>query len=144
LTQDGHQIEHVRPPRDLHSWQQLPVTAIASFQPVVLRGLGRVELQEALKSHPYQRFPVEQNGALAGVLTRKEAQAALAENRPPKLEPATTCLRGQTIRELQGLLIESTSQFVVVLDQRGGKIVALVTLHDLLRAEVEKGKEGEE
>ena len=39
LTQDGHQMEHVRPPRDLQSWQQLPVSAIANFQPVVVKGL---------------------------------------------------------------------------------------------------------
>ncbi|MGA3180816.1 MAG: chloride channel protein, partial [Verrucomicrobiota bacterium] len=97
LTQDGHQLEHVRPPRDLHSWHQWPVSAIASFQPVILRGLGREEIQGTLRSSPYQRFPVEQNGALAGVLTRKEAEAALAENRAPRLELATTCLRGQTI-----------------------------------------------
>jgi CIC family chloride channel protein len=140
LTQDGHQIEHVRPPRDLHGWQQLPVTAIASFQPVVARSLERGKIQAILNAHPYQRFPVEQNGILAGILTRKEALAALAENRPPKLESATTCLRGQTIGDLQKLLIASTTQFVVVLDQAGGEIVGLVTLHDLLRAEVEKGR----
>jgi CIC family chloride channel protein len=144
LTQDGHQLEHVRPPRDLHSWQQWPVSAIASFQPVVARSLGREDLQLLLSSTPYQRYPVELNGTLTGVLTRKEAEAALAENRAPKVEPAVSCLRTQTIGELQGLLIESTSQFVVVLDQPRGKIVGLVTLHDLLRAEVEKGKESEE
>ena len=120
-----------------------PVSAIASFQPVVLRKLDRAELQATLASHPYFRFPVEQNGTVAGVLTRKEAETAIAENRPPKMEPAAVCLRGQTIGQLQGLLIESASQFVVVLDQLGGKIVGIVTLHDLLRAEVEKGREGE-
>jgi CIC family chloride channel protein len=143
LTQDGHQIEHVRPPRDLHSWLQWPVTAIASFKPVVVRDLGLAELAAVLKGSPYQRFPVEQNGLLAGILARKEAETALAEGRPPKLEPATTCLRDQTIRDLQGLLLESTSQFVVMLDQPGGKIIGLITLHDLLRAEVEKGREDE-
>ncbi len=140
LTQDGHQIEHVRPPRDLQSWQQLPVSAIASFQPVTLHSLDRGEIQAVLKAHPYQRFPVEQNGSLTGILTRREAELALAEHRPPKLERATSCLRNQTIRDLQRLLIESASQFVIVLDRPGGKILGLVTLHDLLRAEVEKGK----
>ena len=62
------------------------------------------------------------------------------ENRAPKLEQATTCLREQTIRDLQHLLIKSTSHFVVVLDRPDGKVIGLVTLHDLLRAEVEKGK----
>jgi len=140
LTQDGHQIEHVRPPRDLQSWQQLPVSAIASFQPVVLRNLDAAEVQMMLKAHPYQRFPVEQNGKLAGILMRREAEQAMAEHRLPNLEPATTCLRHQTIRDLQHLLIESASQFVIVLDGSQGKIIGLVTLHDLLRAEVEKSK----
>ncbi len=140
LTQDGHQLEHVRPPRDLQSWQQLPMSAIASFQPVTLRSLDVAEIQAVLKAHPYQRFPVEQNDRLAGILTRKEAGLALAENRAPKLERATTCLREQTIRDLQHQLIESASQFVVVLDRPDGKVIGLVTLHDLLRAEVEKGK----
>ena len=139
LAQDGHQLEHVRPPRDLQSWQQLPVSAIASFQPVTIHSLETNEISALLKAYPYQRFPVESGGWLAGVLTRKEAVLALAENRPPRLEPATTCLREQTIRDLQRLLIESASQFVVVLDRPGGTILGLVTLHDLLRAEVEKG-----
>jgi chloride channel protein, CIC family len=144
LTQDGHQLEHVRPPRDLQSWQQLPVSAIASFQPMTLRSLDVAEIQAVLKAHPYQRFPVEQNDRLAGILTRKEAGLALAEHRAPRLEPATTCRREQTIRDLQRLLIESASQFVVVLDRPDGKVIGLVTLHDLLRAEVEKGKGGDD
>ncbi|MGA2180235.1 MAG: CBS domain-containing protein [Verrucomicrobiota bacterium] len=135
LTQDGHQIEHVRPPRDLQSWQQLPVSAIASFQPVTLRSLDAAEIQAVLKAHPYQRFPVEQKDRLAGILTRKEAELALVENRAPKLERATACLREQTIRDLQRLLIESTSHLVVVLDRPDGRALGLVTLHDLLRAE---------
>ena len=69
---------------------------------------------------------------------------AQTEHREPRLEPATTCLREQTIRDLQHLLIESASQFVVVLDRPDGKVLGLVTLHDLLRAEVEKGKAGDD
>jgi CBS domain containing-hemolysin-like protein len=50
-------------------------------------------------------------------------------------EPTVTCLRGQTIQDLQQLLLDSTTQFVVVLDQMGGKVVGVVTLHDLLRSQ---------
>ena len=132
LTQDGHQIEHVRPPRDLQSWQQLPIYAIANFQPVILHKLDRAEIQSALKAHPYQRFPVELDGKPAGILTRREAEAAVTENRQPKLERLVICLRGQTIRDLQMALIDSTSQFVVVLDRPDGTIVGRATLHDLL------------
>jgi CIC family chloride channel protein len=144
LTQDGHQLEHVRPPRGLQGWQQLPVSAIANFRPVVLRDLGASEIQKVLKTHPYQRFPVTKEGKLAGILTRKEAEAALVEKRFPKLEAATTCLPGQTIRQLQALLIESTTHLVVLTGEDGQAVLGVVTLHDLLRAEVEKAKTSEE
>ena len=141
IQQDGHHIEHVKPPRDMQSWQQWPVSAIANFRTVVLSDLTPEELGNALKRHPYQRFPVVQGGALAGILTRKEGESAATEKRPPKLEPAVTCLPQQTIRELQSLLIESTALMVVVLNEPKGRILGLVTLHDLLRAEVSVAKE---
>lgn len=144
LTQDGHRLEHVRPPRGLQEWQQLPVSAIANFTPVMLRDPGPVEIQEVLKAHPYQRFPVIKEGKLAGILTRKEAQAALTETRAPRLEAAITCLPGQTIRQLEVRLIESTTHLVVLTGPAGQNVLGLVTLHDLLRAEVEKAKSGEE
>ena len=143
LTQDGHHIEHVRPPRDLQSWQQFPVSAIANFRPVIIRDLAPAKLQDFLKSHPYQRFPVVQGDKLTGILTRREAEAALRENRAPKLENATTCLPHQTVRKLQGLLVESPINFVVLVDDDGGKILGIITLHDLLRAEVEKAGSGD-
>jgi CIC family chloride channel protein len=138
LTQDGHHIDHVRPPRDLQSWQQFPVSAIANFRPVIIRDPTPAKLQDILKLHPYQRFPVVQGDKLTGILTRREAEAALRENRTPKLESVTTCLPHQTVRKLQGLLVESPSNFVVLVDDDGGKILGVITLHDLLRAEVEK------
>ena len=144
LTQDGHQLEHVRPPRGLQGWQQLPVSAIANFRPVVAGDLDPAEIRKLLQAHPYQRFPVTSAGKLAGILTRKEAEAALAEKRVPRLEPATTCPPGQTIRQLQALLIESSTGLVVLTAADGHAALGVVTLHDLLRAEVEKARTSEE
>jgi CIC family chloride channel protein len=141
LVQDGHRLDHVVPPRDLHAWQQLPVSAIATFQPVVAQDSSPAAIQLLLRTHPYQRFPVVADGKPIGILTRKEAEAALAETRPPKFEPLVTCLPHQTIRELQSKLIDSTSLMSVVLDRPGGQVLGLVTLHDLLRAEVAIAKE---
>jgi chloride channel protein, CIC family len=139
LVQDGHRIEKIRPPRDLLSWQQSQVADILSDRPVVVPDLAPTTIQQIMKSHPYERFPVVQDGKPTGVLTRKEAQAALAEKRPPTLEPVTTCRAEQTIRDLQTLLINSTTQFVVVVDERGA-VQGVITLHDLLRAEVQKAE----
>src|SRR5208282_1482629 len=40
LVQDGHQMEHLVPPRDLRSWHNLPISAVATFKPVVLSDMG--------------------------------------------------------------------------------------------------------
>jgi len=144
LTQDGHQLEHVRPPRGLQGWQQLSVSAIANFRPVVVGSLDAAEVQKALKAYPYQRFPVVREGKLSGILTRKEAEAGLAEKRLPRLEAATTCLPSQTIRQLQALLMESPTQLVVLTGADGQTVLGVVTLHDLLRAEVEMARASEE
>jgi CIC family chloride channel protein len=140
LTQDGHRIEHVRPPRDLQSWQQLPVSAIANFHPVIVTDLNRNRVEEILNQHPYRHFPVVIDGTLAGTLDRKEAERSFAEGRTPKLDAVTTCAPNQTVRELQMLLIGSTTQLVVVVDE-ARRPIALVTLHDLLRAQVQKASE---
>jgi CIC family chloride channel protein len=141
LTQDGHRIEHVRPPRDLQSWQQLPVSAIANFNPVILESIDRVQIEERLKQHPYLHFPVVIDGKLAGTLSRKEAEAAFRAGRPPKIDASTICAPNHTIRELQMLLISSASQIVIVADGANSRPIAIVTLHDLLRAQVQKASE---
>ncbi|HEX4645301.1 MAG TPA: chloride channel protein, partial [Verrucomicrobiae bacterium] len=136
LIQDGHILEHVIPPRDLQSWHQLPVSAIANFHPVVLHSVAREEIQRVLRDHPYRYFPVALPDKPPQILPRREAEAALAEQRPVRLEPAVGCVPSQSIRELQMLLVESNQGFVLVLGRPGGSVLGIVTLHDLLRAEV--------
>ena len=144
LEQDGHRIEHVRPPRDLQSWEQFPVSAIANFHPVVITSLDEAELHTILTSHPYLQFPVVLQESLRGVLVRADAENSIANKTMPKLQPATTCQREETIGKLQNLLIESNTQFVVVLDRPDGQVVGLVTLHDLLRAQTVMAQRSED
>jgi CIC family chloride channel protein len=144
LDEDGHHIEHVRPPRDLHSWEQFPVSAIANFQPATVTSLAPADLEKTFSAHPYQQYPVVLENKLQGVLVRADAEKALAAKIPLKWEPATTCLREDKIGKLQKLLIESETQFVVVLDRPAGQVVGLVTLHDLLRAQSMMAQRGED
>jgi CIC family chloride channel protein len=141
LLQDGHNLDHVIPPRDLRSWQQLPVSAIATFKVVSATDLDHGAIKELLHQYPYQRFPVIEEGQLKGILTRTHAIVALESHSPPRIEKAISCIPTETIRELQFRLIESTTGFVSVLDRKDGKMIGLVTLHDLLRAEVSITKE---
>lgn len=135
LTQDGHEMAHVVPPRDLRSWQNLPISAIAQFDPVVLASLDPETIGGVLADKPYQRFPVLKGGGIDGILVRTEASEALAEARPLRLEPVVCARPSQTIRECQALLIGSTCGMIVITDHDRGSPLAVVTLHDLLRAQ---------
>lgn len=131
--QDGHRIEQVRPPRDLTSWQHLPVSVVTNFRPVTVETLEPKALSALLVRHPYQRFPVRLAGRLVGVLSRPEATAAISKGQPPTLEKAVTCHQDQTIQELHKIFIETAAPLVVVLDAEGQNMVGMATLHDLLR-----------
>jgi CIC family chloride channel protein len=136
LQQDGHQMEHLVPPRDLRSWHNLPISAIASFKPVVIADLGEPALKEIIAGHPYRHFPVVIDDQLRGIARRSEIEAAIAAHQPVKLEPVPTARPGDTIRDSQAGLIESTTETLLLTDKPGGKVLGIVTLHDILRAQV--------
>lgn len=135
LLQDGHRLEKLIPPRDLQSWQNLPVSAVASFDPAVVEDFCEASLRELLRRHPYREYPVLEGGRLKGVASRGELEAALAEGRAPRLHPAVVCLPGDSIRACQKRIIDSASGIVVVAPAPEGPVLAILTLHDLLRAQ---------
>ncbi len=136
LLQDGHQMEHVIPPRDLRSWHNLPISAIANFNPIILEDLSASALKSALEKYPYHHFPVIENGRVAGMLSRPEMEAALAEQRHARLQPARECRPSDAIRASQTSLIDSPTHTLLLTDDSAGKVLAIVTLHDILRAQV--------
>ena len=56
------------------------------------------------------------------------------EHRAFKVEPVATCRPGETIRESNARLIESSTGTIVSTDHADGAVLGFVTLHDLLRA----------
>jgi len=142
LEQDGYKLEKLLPPRDLQGWQKLPVSTIANFQPVVLANLDPVEVEKLLRTHAFGCFPVLQATKLVGIATRAELTEALTEKRAPKLAPIVRCEPRQTIRQLQALLIESPTGVAIVCDSADDKILGLVTLHDVLRAQINAAQTG--
>ncbi len=136
LSQDGHDLDHVIPPRDLREWQNLPISALANFKPVAVSDLSEAALSRLIDQYPYRHFPVVEDGELKGVAPRTEIAAAVAENRAPKLQPAMTCRPGESIRESQKRVIQSTTGTLMVTDDSGTNLLGIVTLHDLLRAQL--------
>ncbi|MEO8206420.1 MAG: chloride channel protein, partial [Chthoniobacterales bacterium] len=136
LTQDGHHMDHVIPPRDLRSWQQLPVSAIAHFEPVVIELDDKQLLHATLDKYPYDRFPVVKNGRLMGVLTRNKIKVFLEKNEFSELENCPIILPRDTVRKAEQMLIESDTGMIVIADKPEGMPLAVLTLHDLLRAQL--------
>lgn len=136
LEQDGHAVERVRPPRDLASWLDLPVSAIANLSPVCLERLDRAAVEQLLRSYHFSRFPVVEDGRLVGVLTRSAAEAALIGSGLPCVAPAAVCTPETTIRAVQRKLLDTPGGAIMLVSQEGDGLVGLVTLHDLLRAEM--------
>ncbi|MFL6542727.1 MAG: chloride channel protein [Chthoniobacterales bacterium] len=135
LCQDGHNLDHLIPPRDLRSWQNLPISALANFKPVAVTEESEPALNELLGKHPYRHFPVVNEGTIRGVVSRVEIEAAVTEHRPLRLEPAVTCAPGHSIRKSQALLIQSSSGTVLLTDERD-TLLGIATLHDLLRGQL--------
>ncbi len=146
LAQDGHHVERIAPPRSLRTWMELPAARIANFTPVIATDLAPDALRRLLASSRHERFPVVVEGRLKGVIERRATEAALRDGRPAPVETVATCTADTTLREVQSRLIESPGQLEVVLDQMGpeGRVVGIVTLHDILRAEMLFAREQEE
>lgn len=138
LAQDGQHLERIAPPRDLHSWMELPAGRIASFSPAVANDLTPAALRDLLAQHNYDRFPVVADGRLAGVLTRRAAEQAIANGARPPLEAAVTCRADTPLREVSRAIIASPSGLMVLTTQEGpaGRVVGVLTLHDFLRAQM--------
>lgn len=146
LAQDGHHLERIAPPRSLRTWMELPAARIANFSPVVATDLAPAAVRALLAKERHERFPLVVDGQLQGVLERRSALAALDAGLPVPVEAAAVCTADTSLRDVQSRLIDSPGQLEVVLDQPGpsGRVVGIVTLHDILRAEMLFAREHEE
>ncbi|MGO9309624.1 MAG: chloride channel protein [Spirochaetia bacterium] len=135
LLQDGHELIRIKPPRDLESWQNLPVSEIARTRPVVVPDLERATLQRVLDAYPYARFPVVVHGKLLGIVSRQELKSSIAQSSVPRLASPVVCAPDVSVREVGSLLMESASGMVLLRGRETEEVTAVVTLHDLLRAQ---------
>jgi CIC family chloride channel protein len=135
LEDDGHVLARVVPPRDFREWERYPVSAIANYQPAIVREIEASSLRATLEKYPYLRLVHEGDGKPPAIILRPEAIEALAQAKLPVAHAVPTCLRDDLILTVQRRLVESVHGIVLVLDQEGGRVIGLVTLHDLLRAQ---------
>jgi len=135
LLQDGHELIKIKPPRDLQSWQDLPVSQIMNRKPVVIESTDPKYLQTVISNTPYKIFPIIQNGIISGVVTREAIIQFLSDKR--KLEPSKSCITNEntTVKEAADLFICTPHNFLIITDRDNTVISGILTLNDLLRAQ---------
>ncbi|MDI6849706.1 MAG: chloride channel protein [Candidatus Saccharicenans sp.] len=135
LVQDGHELHKVKPPLDLRSWQNLPVSAIANYRPVAVHSLSSDELRKAIKKYPYNNFPFIENGQVNGILNRDKIKAFLSGEMPLEIWPAAFCYEDETIEEVGNRFLECPANILLVRRRDDSNLVGVITLHDLIRAQ---------
>jgi CIC family chloride channel protein len=135
LKDDGHVLSTVMPPRDFREWETYPVSAIANFLPDLLPDLERKTLADALTKYPYSRYIHQKDEMPPGIVLRQEMITAITQFQTVQVHATPTCLRTDSIAQVQRLLVDSLHGIILVLDREAGRVAGLVTLHDLLRAQ---------
>ncbi len=136
LRQNGVDPHQVLPPRHFKRWQEIPVSALASFKPVVARALDPASLRALLASSSHQCFPaLGEDGRVRGVLLRHEAEQAVAAGAEPRLFPAQWIQAKATVGAARQQLLAGSLDFLCVGDAESGTLRGILTLHDILRGE---------
>jgi CIC family chloride channel protein len=136
LVDDGHSLKKVMPPRDLRSWQEYPISAIANFNPTFAREDDSEQLQKIFETASFDRLPiVDEQGRPQGVVIRTEWLSVAPKRKWPPIHTVPICHREATIRNAQQLLIDSEVGMILIAEEAEGKLIGMLTLHDLLRAQ---------
>lgn len=135
LVQDGHELHKVKPPLDIRSWQNLPVSTVANFKPVFLTSLEPEDLKRVLEAYPYNNFPLVQDGKVQGLVSRENLKKFLSGKAELEIWPPVFCYEDESIKEIGDRFLESPANVLIVLEREENRMKGLVTLHDLIRAQ---------
>ena len=141
LQQDGHDVHRFVPLRDLMAWHRQEAIGLANNRAVVIESLAPEVISDALKKYPYENFPVVENGNVAGVLSRIEAEAALKMRATPVLHPLAVCRPTDSIKDIEKAMVDKGATMAVLMEE--AHVRGVLTLHDLLRAQLRASERGE-
>lgn len=135
LIQEGHEIHKIIPPKDLQAWQNLSVGRVMNTKPTIIESWDADGIAKTLRGTPYRIFVVTEGGVPTGLVSRKMLGEYVETASLPILLPIVGCSEETSIREASGLFISSPEGFIAVTNECG-RLVGIMTLHDLLRAQV--------
>jgi CIC family chloride channel protein len=133
LKRDGFDLDRHMPVRSWASLQRQSIGSLATFSPVTVSTQERSELRALTEAHPYKFFPLVQDGVLQGLVDRDEITND--DTTPVRILPVQTAPPETTVLEATKLLVDSSAPILVLVPPGQRKPIALVTLHDVLRAQ---------
>ncbi|MBV8587296.1 MAG: chloride channel protein [Verrucomicrobia bacterium] len=133
LKRDGFDLDRHMPVRSWASLQRQSIGSLATFSPVIVSTQERSELRASIEAHPYKFFPLVQDGVLQGLVARDEITNDGPT--PVRILPAQTAPPETTVLEATKLMVDSSAPILVLVPPGQRKPIALVTLHDVLRAQ---------
>ena len=136
LVQDGQELHKIKPPLDLRSWQNLPASAIANYRPVLIDSLEKENLKKIFEKFSYNNFPVLKDGQVAGIINRENIKKYLNGQGSLEIWPAAFCYEDEPLKEIGNRFLDSPANLLLVKRRSDDQLVALVTLHDLIRAQI--------
>jgi CIC family chloride channel protein len=131
IERDGIELERHIPPRSLAALQSRPVSTLANFSPIFASSTDRDELEKLCAEHPYQKFPLVEDGQLLGVIDREK----LLSNQTSSIavDAAETISADTSIREAIAKMVDKSASLLVVSSATENNPIGIVTLHDVLR-----------
>lgn len=136
MVQDGLDPNQVLPPRHFKRWREIPVSALATFKPVIAASTDREGLQKLLENSDHHSFPVaDAGGHVIGVLARREAELAVIGGHEPKIDAPLWVSPKATVGVARKLMLSGGADFLCVGNKQTGDLQGIMTLHDLLRGE---------
>lgn len=136
LEQNGVDPHQVLPPRNFKRWREMPVGALATFQPATLDSLAMDDLRAAQTTNPHTRYPVlDADGAVIGVLPFYEMEQAIRTGNAPRLEEARWIAPTAEIGDAKKIILGSGTDFLCVGEAGARRLLGVLTLRDILRGE---------
>ena len=138
LIQSGNDPMRHIPARDFDQWHRRPIATLANLKPVTLSSLEPDHIRHTLENHSYGNFPLITNGLPTGIFSRQDLVRSLKSDESPTPVPPVTVNPATSIRDTQSRMLEANANFVLIVDSAKGRLLGVITLHDLLRAELNR------
>jgi CIC family chloride channel protein len=135
LERDGVDLDQHIPIKSWAALQKRPVATIATFKPMMAGMTNRKELTGLVDEYSYRFFPLVRGNELEGLISRTAVLEGTEETVNP--QPVSIVSPNTPIKEAVNQMVTESADLLVLVAERNGPPIGIVTLHDVLRAQAQ-------